>query len=91
MRKLTFPVFSLCHFSKASLVAQSVKNQTAMQKTQILFLGQEDPLGRKCKHTPVFLPEESHGQLSLAGYAVHSVSRVRYNLVTKPLPSSHFK
>ena len=47
LRKLTFPVFSLCHFSKASLVAQSVKNQTAMQKTQILFLGQEDPLGKE--------------------------------------------
>ena len=31
--------------SRVSLVAQSVKNLPAMQKTQIGSLGQEDPLG----------------------------------------------
>ena len=30
--------------SSASLVAQLVKNLPAMQKTVVLFLGQEDPL-----------------------------------------------
>ena len=32
-------------------------------------LGQEDPWRRKCQPTPVFLPEESQGQRSLAGYS----------------------
>ena len=40
--------------------------------------------------TPVFLPGESHGQMSLAGYTVHRVSRVRHDLATKPLPPAHF-
>ena len=31
----------------ASLVAQMVKNLPAMQETQVLSLGQEDPLGGK--------------------------------------------
>ena len=30
----------------ASLVAQLVKNQSAMQETPVRFLGQEDPLGK---------------------------------------------
>ena len=29
---------------KASLIAQLVKNPPVMQKTQVRFLGQEDPL-----------------------------------------------
>ena len=37
-----------------------VKNLTAMQETQVRSLDQ--------KPTPVFLPKESHGQGSLAGY-----------------------
>ena len=33
-------------------------------------LGQEDiPCREKWQHTPVFLPGESHGQRSLAGYS----------------------
>ena len=32
-------------------------------------LGQEDPLERAWQPTPVFLPGESHGQRSLAGYS----------------------
>ena len=31
-------------------------------------LGQEDPLEKEMQPTPVFLPGESHGQESLAGY-----------------------
>ena len=30
----------------------------------------EDPWSRKWQHTPVFLPGESHGQRSLAGYSL---------------------
>ena len=40
-----------------------------MQETQIQSLGQEDPLEKGVATTPVFLPEESHGQRSLAGYS----------------------
>ena len=32
-------------------------------------LGQEDPLEEGTQPTPVFLPEEAHGQRSLAGYS----------------------
>ena len=34
-----------------------------------LILGDEGPWGRKWKCTPVFLPEESHGQRNLVGYS----------------------
>ena len=33
--------------SQASLIAQLVKNLPAMQKTQVRFLGQEDPLEKR--------------------------------------------
>ena len=35
------------------------------------------PWRRAWKLTPVFLPEESHGQSSLAGYTVHGVTKSR--------------
>jgi len=48
--------------SRASLVVQMVKNLPVMQETRVQFLGQEDPLDeRMVIHSPVFLPEESHG------------------------------
>ena len=58
----------------ASLVAQMVKNlpavweNSAMQETWVQSLGQEDAWRRKWQPPPVFLPEEFHGQRSLAGY-----------------------
>ena len=57
-----------------NMVAWAVKNLPAMQETQemqIRSLGWEDPLERKWQPIPVFLPGESHGQRSLAGYTVH--------------------
>ena len=39
----------------ASLVAQLVKNLTAMQETWVRFLGWEGPLERESLPTPVFL------------------------------------
>ena len=39
-----------------------------MQKTQVRFLGWEDPLEREWLPTPVFFPGEYQGQ-SLAGYS----------------------
>ena len=50
-------------------MAQSVKNLAAVQETRVRFLGQEDPLEKEMATTPVFLPGESHGQRSLAGYS----------------------
>ena len=41
----------------------------AMQETWILFLGREDPLVEGIVTHSVFLPGESQGQRSLAGYS----------------------
>ena len=38
------------------------------------------PWRRKWQPTPVFLPEEFHGQRSLAGYIVHGVAKSRTQL-----------
>ena len=40
---------------------------------------------RKWQPTSVFLPEESHGQRSLASHS-HGVTRVRHDLETKQAP-----
>ena len=53
----------------AFLVAQMVKNLPAVQETQVLSLGREDPLERKWQSTSIFLPGEPHGQRSLVGYS----------------------
>ena len=48
------------------------KDLPAMQETLglwVQFLGREDPWRRTQQPTPVFLPGESHGQRSLAGYS----------------------
>ena len=41
----------------------------AMQEAQVQSLGQEDPLEKEWKPTPVFLPGKSLGQRSLTGYS----------------------
>ena len=49
-----------------------VKNPPAVQETQetrARSLGWEDPWRRAWQPTPVFLPGESHGQRSVAGYS----------------------
>ena len=48
-------------------MAQMAKNPPAMQETRVRSLDQEDPLEKG--KAPVFLPGESHGQRSLAGYS----------------------
>ena len=40
-----------------------------MQETRVRSLVQEDPLEEEMATTPVFLPEKSYGQGSLAGYS----------------------
>ena len=46
---------------------QTVKNPTAVQETRVQSLG-KIPWRRKWQPTPVFLPGESHGQISLVAY-----------------------
>ena len=52
-----------------SLIAQSVKNLSAMQETQVQFLGQEDPLEKEMAIHSSILAWKIHGQKSLAGYS----------------------
>ena len=49
------------------LVSQTVKKSPAVQEMRVQSLGQEDPLEKGMQPAPGFLPEESHGQRSLAG------------------------
>ena len=41
------------------------------------------PWRRKWQQTPIFLPEKSHGQMSLAGYSLWDHKRDGHDLVTK--------
>ena len=50
-------------------MAEMVKNLSAVWETWVWSLGQADPLEKGMQPTPVFLPGESHGQRSLAGYS----------------------
>ena len=83
--RLPTPVFWPGEFrglSRASLVAQMVKNLPAVQETWVGSLGWEDPLEEGMATTPVFLPGESHGQRSLAGYSPQGLTglkRVRHD------------
>ena len=53
--------------TRACLVAQLVKNPTAMQRPRFDSWVGKIPWRRKWIPTPVFLPGESHGQRSLVG------------------------
>ena len=55
--------------SRASLVAQTVKNLPAVQETQVWSAVRKIPWRRKRQPTPVSLPGKSHGQRSLVGYS----------------------
>ena len=60
-----FDLYVLLDFS----VAQMVKNLPAMQEARVPSLGHQDLLAKGMATIPVFLPGESHGQRSLAGYS----------------------
>jgi len=53
-----------------------VKNLPAIEETQVRSLGQEDPWRREWLSTPVFLPEDFHGQRSPVGLQVMRSHRV---------------
>ena len=58
-----------------------VKNLPGMQETQVESLGGKIPWRREWLPTPVFLPAESHGQMSLVGYTPWGC-RIRHDQVT---------
>ena len=51
-------------------------------ETWVRSLGREDPLEEETATHSVFLPEESHGQRSLAGCTPWGRKRVRHDLAT---------
>ena len=55
--------------TRASLLAQPVNNLPTIQETWVQSTDPEDPWRREWQLTPPFLPGESHGQRSLAGYS----------------------
>ena len=61
---------------RASLVAQTVKNLTAMQETQFRSLGQQDPLEEETATHYSILAWRIHGQRSLQA-TIHGVSKSR--------------
>ena len=65
---------SLCQASQVALV---VKNPPASGREGFNPRVGKSPLGRKWQPTPVFLPGESHGQRSLAGYSSQSPTRLK--------------
>ena len=69
-KKLVWPAGSRTNQRRdqswASLVAQMVKTQPAMQETPVQSLGWEGPLEKEMATHSVFLPGEFHGQRSLA-------------------------
>ena len=80
------PVASAVPDSSPSQLSQWVKNPPAVLETQVRSLGQEDPLEAARHPTPVFLPGDSHGQRSLAGYS----PRGRKESDTTDAPSTHY-
>ena len=54
---------------RASIIAQLLNHLPAMKETWVTFLGWEDPLEKEMETHLVFLPGESPGQRSLAGYS----------------------
>ena len=50
-------------------MAQTLKNLTAIEETQVQPLSWEDPWRKEWQPTPVFLPGKSHGQRTLVGYS----------------------
>ena len=60
-----------------------IKNLLAMQETQVLSPGWEDPLQEEMAPTPVLLAGKSPGQRILLGYSPWGHKRVGCNLETK--------
>ena len=57
-------------FNRASLVAQTLKNPSAMQEIWVQHLGQEAPLEKGMATHSSILAWRIHGQRSLVGYSL---------------------
>ena len=79
-------IWIIFFFTWSSLVAQTVKNPPAMQETSVQS---QISWGREWLPTPVFWPEEFHGQRSLVGY-IQSIGsqRVGHDWATFPFTLS---
>ena len=77
----------------ASLMAQAIKNLSAMQVTQVPYLGWEDPWRREWLPTLVFMPGEFHGQRSLVGYSPwgHKESDMTKSNIFTPLQPGYLE
>ena len=84
---------SRCEANRTPLIAQLVKNPTAMQETLIRFLGWEDPLekGKATCLSAVFWPGESHGLYSPWGHKeLDSTEQLSLSLVKQIGPRRYF-
>ena len=70
-------------YSRASLVAQMVKNPPAIWETWVQSLGWEDPWRRTWQPTPVFLPGESPWTEDPRGLQFMRLQRVGHDWATK--------
>ena len=61
-------------------MAQRIKRLPVMQETRFDPWVGKIPWRRKWQPTPVFLPGESYGQRSMAGYIVHGVAKSQTRL-----------
>ena len=61
-------VLSMSYFQHDSVGKESACNTGETQETWVQTLGWEDPLEEEMATIPVFLPEKSQGQRSLASY-----------------------
>ena len=68
---------------EASLVSQTVKNLLQYRRPGFEPRVGKIPWRREWLPTPMFLPGESHGQRSLAGYSSWGCKDVRHNWMTK--------
>ena len=79
-----FSMYTEYYIGKKSFpVGLVVKNPPANAGDMGLIPRSGIPWRRKWQLTPVYLPGESHGQRSLAGYSPWGPKRVRHDLVTK--------
>ena len=65
--------------TRACLVAQLVKNPTAMQETQVWFLGREDPLEKEMDTHSSILAWRIPWTEEPGRFPVHGVARVGHN------------
>ena len=67
----------------------SVGKESACNAGDLGLIPGSIPWRKAWQRIPVFLPGDSHGQRSLAGYTVHGVAKVRHDLTIKPPPYIH--